>query len=547
MFFNLRNLCFLIYYLVISSTALPQEWKKYPYTPEGSQITFPIDEGYHPEESIEWWYTAGHLVGDSTGIQYSYMLSYFYYPGFGYDGFRILNFTNETTGQFLSETVPVNYSIMAVDSLNILASTPGENTELWTNKIDQFEKIIPFEYTLSATSEYGSIDLEYVSEKPPLILGDDGYFNQGAGSYTYYYSLTKCNVDGNITFNDITEPVTGTTWVDRQYGSFNPLTEEDYEWFYIQLSNDMDMNIYSLFTKDRQLPDTATYKHMSLYVDTLTQYTTYDFNMERLAYHYMPDSVMCYSQSWRLTAPQNDIELIISTLHNNTEVPLPFRFFEGATTITGTINGMPVTGIGFAELLHSYEKPELEITYPVMEYWTDSKAISWNILNPDDGRPLMYNLECSIDDKETFFTIATGYSDQNLYWNNPSIPSGSDCWFKVTAYSIDSTLINSVVSSSSSKYYPNLTPVEDLQVNENNKNKFQIFPNPASDVIYLDMADNSSYDHFQIIDICGKMIRSEEITSNQRIEIELHNQKSGIYFIRFFSQEEMIISKFFIQ
>jgi predicted secreted hydrolase len=531
--------------LIITSFTSAQEWKKYPYAPEGSLISFPADEGYHPEESIEWWYTAGHLEGDSSGIKYSYMLSYFYFPAYGYDGFRILNICNEDNGQFQSETAPVNYTVLAVDSLNIQAIIPGDVIESWANKISLNDHAIPFEYLLSARAAFGAIDLDYISQKPPLILGEDGRFNQGANSYTYYFSLTNCSVEGRITLNDISESVTGTTWIDRQYGSFNPLTEEDYEWFYIQLSNDMDLNIYNLFTRDRRLPDSASYKHMSVYVDSITQYTTYDFNLERLAFHYMPDSVMCYSQRWRLTSSAHNIDLIISTLHNNTEVPLPFRFFEGSTSISGTVNGIQVTGIGFAELLHTYEKPELELTYPVMESWTDSRAISWDMLNPDDGRPLKYNLECSIDGKETFFTVATALSESDFYWNNPSIPSGSDCWFRVTAYSIDSTLINSITSSNFSTYYPNLTPVDELL--EHESTDFQLFPNPVHDILYIELPDNTLYVKFQIVDICGRIIQSEIISSTRRIQIDLLDQRSGIYFFRLFSEKEMKVSKFFIQ
>lgn len=52
-----------------------QTWKNYPYAPQGSLITFPADEGWHPSEPVEWWYTCGHLTGDSTGNSYSYMLT----------------------------------------------------------------------------------------------------------------------------------------------------------------------------------------------------------------------------------------------------------------------------------------------------------------------------------------------------------------------------------------------------------------------------------------------------------------------------------------
>jgi predicted secreted hydrolase len=540
-----RYLFIFISISLLTISGYSQDWKRYPLIPEGSMISFPYDEGRHPDESIEWWYTAGHLTGDSTGMDYSFMLTYFYYPAYGYDGFRILNVSNEGTGAFYAETAAVNYNIMSVDSLNIQATTMGGNTEIWLNKTGSDGSMIPFEYILSAESDRNKLELEYESLKPPLILGENGYFQQGESSYTYYYSLTESLVTGTLSIDGIAEPVTGTAWVDRQYGTFNPLTEEDYEWFYIQLSNDMDINIYNLLTKARKLPDTATYRHMSVYVDTVTQYTTHDFEIERLSFNYMPDSLMCYSSKWRLTSSVNNIDLIITTSHDNSEIQLPFRFFEGSTHVTGMVNGEEVTGIGFAELLHSYEKPEISITYPSSSSWTASRAISWDIHNPDDGRPLHFNLEYSLDEKETFITLVTGISEPLYFWEEPEIPAGSLCWFRITAYSIDSTLINTVVSANASEYDPNLTPLDkDLY---KNAREFQLYPNPAEDMIFLELNERHPYSSYQIFDIYGRTLRIQKIRLSNRIQIDLNNYKKGIYFIGLKSGDELIISKFLVR
>jgi predicted secreted hydrolase len=539
---------YLFIFICIPFLSIPgfgQDWKTYPLIPEGSIISFPSDEGRHSDESIEWWYTAGHLKGDVSGIDYSFMLTYFYYPAYGYDGFRILNVSNEETGVFYSETTAVNYSIMAEDSLNIQATTMGGNSEFWHNKTGSDDSVVPFEYILSAESDQIILDLEYESLKPPLILGENGYFQQGESSYTYYYSLTKSRANGTLIIDGITEPVNGTAWVDRQYGTFNPLTEEDYEWFYIQLSNDMDINIYNLFTEDRKLPDTATYKHMSVYVDTVTQYTTHDFEIERLTFNYMPDSIMCYSSKWRLSSAVNNIDLIISTNHNNSEIQLPFRFFEGSTHVTGMVNGEEVAGIGFAELLHSYEKPEIIITYPSSDKWTTARAISWEINNPDDGRPLHYNLEYSIDEKETFTTLVTGLSEPLYFWEEPGIPAGSLCWFRITACSIDSTLINTVVSVNASEYDPNLTPL-DKNLYDNVK-AFQLYPNPAEEMIFLELNEKHPYSSYQIFDIYGRTLSNQRIRSTNRIQIGLNSLKKGIYFIGLKSGDDLIISKFLVR
>ena len=137
--------------LACSITLLSQDWKAYPHTPEGSLISFPVDEGWHPDELIEWWYIAGHLVGESSGTPYSFMLTYFYYPGdtFGirYDGFRILNLSNDDTGVFHSESMPVlNYMDLATGQLHIDARLFNGVSEHWYHKEENGGTLIPFEY-----------------------------------------------------------------------------------------------------------------------------------------------------------------------------------------------------------------------------------------------------------------------------------------------------------------------------------------------------------------------------------------------------------------
>ncbi|MBO6630541.1 MAG: carotenoid 1,2-hydratase, partial [Psychroserpens sp.] len=357
-----------------------QDWKVYPYTPAG-QVAFPVDEGRHAAEPIEWWYTAGHVVGQTSGKSYSFMYTFFHYPQSTFDGFRILNITDDDTGTFYQDVLPLNYTTLSTTGFDIEASVFLAGIETWRNKVDGGNQPIPFEYELFASTAQAGLDIDLVTTKRPLILGDDGFLNQGIVNYTYYFSQTANTVSGNLTFNGVTEPVVGTAWIDRQYGNFNPLTGEKYEWFSMQLSNGMDLNLWNIFTPDRLIPDDEKYKILSAYVDESTQYTTDDFQIERLAYNCMPDEVMCYSKQWRLTSVVNNIDLVISTLHDNTEVQLPFRFFEGATSVSGTVNGVAVTGIGFAELLHSYEDPAITVTSPIDGTYDPSNAITWDLDN----------------------------------------------------------------------------------------------------------------------------------------------------------------------
>jgi predicted secreted hydrolase len=509
-------------FVLLTTVSYAQDWKTYPYTPSGSQVSFSLDEGRHASEAIEWWYTSGHITGETSGKSYSYMLTYFYYPASIFDGFRILNITDDATGAFYQDTQPLNYTTLSTTKLDIAASMFFGGTETWTNKLDTASAPIPFEYNLYAFAAFGSLNLEYETLKRPLILGDDGYLNQGATKYTYYYSQTKNAVLGTLTLNGITENVTGTAWIDRQYGSFNPLTGEKYEWFSMQLSNGTDINLYNIFTPERTVPNNENYRILASYVDESTQYTSNDFQIERLAFNWMPDDLRCYSKQWRLTSTTNTLDLVITTLHDNTEVQLPFRFFEGSTTISGTINGVAVTGIGFAELLHSYEHPDLNIVSPNGGVYDTSLPITWQLNNPDDGRPIYYDLEYSIDNQQNFIPIVQGLTVTSYLWDASAINENDEVWFKIVAYSIDGVLNNTIVSASSFTATLSTSELNELQIG--------FYPNPVGDLINLKLPNAMGETSGQIIDMNGKVIKNfgrGEILNT----IDVKFLKTGIYFL----------------
>lgn len=530
----------LVLLFLINTIGFSQSWKTYPYTPSGSLISFPQDEGHHINEPVEWWYTTGHVVGNTTGKNYSYMLSYFYFPQAGFDGFRILNLSDDDSQQFFRETKLVNYNILATDSLHIEADVISAPIETWVNKTDANGNMIPFEYTINATSDNGALDLEYIALKPPLILGDDGLFNQGANAYTYYYSQTKNSVTGTLSLNGFTETVSGTSWIDRQYGSFNPLNSENYEWLSIQLSNDMDINLWNLFTDTNTIPDQLEYRLLAAYVNDNTQYTTKDFQLERLAFYCTSDELKCYSQKWRLTSAINNLDLIITTLYNDSEVVFPLRFYEGSTTITGTVNGTSVTGIGFAELLHSYEVPELSITNPINGSWSTNEPIMWQLSNPDEGMPLKYDVEYAIGSQTTFTPIVQEIIDTSYLWENPPINNGDDIWFKILGYSIDKTIIGETISTNSSQV---TLSIDEIFSKENIK----IFPNPMEKEFTIKMSEIVSGFNYQIFDISGQELMAKEINDNTLFNVDVRNLTSGVYFIKLSSNNKKFISKFIVK
>lgn len=511
------KLTIIITLFLCSHTLFSQDWKVYPYSPPASLLSFPEDEGRHPAEPVEWWYTTGHLTGETSGRSISYMLSYFYSPYNIFDGFRILNISDDDSGLFLSDTKPLNYSTLSTDSLNIVAGIYPTGTEYWQNSTDGNGYAIPFRYKLSAETTDASIILEYDATKRPLILADSGLLDQGPAAYTYYYSLTGNDVTGIITFNGITENVTGSGWIDRQYGTVNPAEGLEYEWFSLQLSNGMDINMNNIFTSDNEIPETLDYRLMSVYVDEDTQHTTSSFQLERLGYSYTPDNRRCYSNKWRLTSDFNNIDMVISVINPDTEVVLPFRFYEGPTIISGTVNGNPVEGRGFAELLHSYEEPDISIQ-SFTNIYDQLTELKWQLNNPDDGNPLKYDLEYSTDGL-TYFTLAQSLDDTVYIWDSRDLAGENDIWLKVTGFSVDTTLANT-----RSVWLGSTTDIEFPQ----SGGRVEVYPNPAEGKITV---SGDGICGILIVDRYGRRVYESDM-NKPVFEIDLRSEPPGIYFIK---------------
>jgi len=514
--------------ILIVSIIYSQEWKTYPSYQTDSHICFPEDEGVHFDEPTEWWYLVGHVYGETSGDYYTIMLTYFYYPYQGLDGFRIFNLTNETKNIFSPQVLAVMYDFLAEDSLFIVCNPIGAPNEMWKNQVDSTGIKLPFQYEAFASQDNGSIELFMDTFKKPLIVGDSGFFFQGGGdNYTYYYSQTGINLTGTITFSDVTEKISGVGWIDRQYGLFNPYSNEAYEWFSVQLSNGADLNIWNIFTADHQIPDTSTFILCSMYIDDSTNSSFHDFTLERLQYAYMPDSVNCYSQKWNFK--YEDIDLTFNTHDPYREVDIPIRFYEGAIEVTGIYNGEDVTGVGFAELLHSYEKPELDFVNPdtIVTWIGEDETISWNVLNPDDANPLYYNLSYSIDGGETIEEIKDGITDTAYFWEFKHLNDSSVIIFQLTGASIDKTLSHTIYSDEVTVIFPNST-----DDNPETSQETVVFPNPTNGVLTI---RSNNVRSIQLFDINGRFIRDlwkNKGVVKDEITADLSGEENGVYYLK---------------
>jgi predicted secreted hydrolase len=188
----------------------------------GRPLSFPADNGSHPEFRTEWWYVTGWLStqrGESLGFQITF--------------FR--------TKPDISEANPSAFSPRQILIAHCAISDPKRgrlwqdqrirrgglglanaaegDTDVW---IDRWSlKHIGDTYVAKIDAEDFLFDLALSETQPLLINGDSGVSHKGpmAQTSSYYYSLPHMRVAGTIARNGATDKITGEAWFDHEWSS----------------------------------------------------------------------------------------------------------------------------------------------------------------------------------------------------------------------------------------------------------------------------------------------------------------------------------------
>jgi len=326
---------FLLVALVLSlavNAGCGGETESLPYGPPQAQL--PEDEGAHPEAGVEWWYL-NSLLTDAEGHEYGAMAAYFN------AGLKIVSISDLEGGSYHPEVtfgIP-DYAEGALD-----LRWGGEDRWYRTDAD-------PLSYNLEAHGGNVSLSLDMVSEKPPLMVGGDGLI-EWTDSSSYYYSLTRLDVEGRIELEGRGIDVSGIGWMDHQW--MDSMSDSGWDWFSVQLDNDTDLIFWRIVDPEGSL----TSRDLTVMFSDNSVYHTLDISLEMLDSWVSPDSGREYGTVWRLQEETHGVDLQIEALLPEAEIRVfedfegvDFDFWEGATAVSGTFDGEAVTGTGYAELV----------------------------------------------------------------------------------------------------------------------------------------------------------------------------------------------------
>jgi predicted secreted hydrolase len=286
----------------------------------------PADQAAHTGYQDEWWYTIGHVQAGAHRFGYEVTISS------GTNPQAAISITDQTTGQYYSQTTsyPSNEGSFSTTKLDVRVPSASLSGPMNAMR-------------LTATLPEGTLDLTLDAKGPVLYNGGTGLVPL-LGGYTYYYSLPTLATSGTLVENGHAYPVTGESWLDRQWGDWNWNQLTKWTWMGVELSNGMSINLTDLF---ETAGPAETHSATVLYPDG----TLAEANLEPLALGaagiWTSPNGNHYATNWTVRIPTLGIVLKVAAS------PADQQFtngpFEGDSTVAGTIHGLPITGQAYAE------------------------------------------------------------------------------------------------------------------------------------------------------------------------------------------------------
>jgi predicted secreted hydrolase len=320
---------------------------------------FPADHGAHPGFRSEWWYFTGNLAA-ADGRHFGFQLTFFRFalvPGTVERASAWA--TNQAWMAHLTVTDSAGGRFHAAERLARgalgLAGAEAAPFRVWlgdwkARAMESGGDIYPLK--LIARDEAIAIDLTLTSAKPLVLQGENGWDRKGPepGNASYYYSYTRLNARGQLSIGDTAVDVSGSAWMDREWGS-SALGPDlaGWDWCALQLSDGSELMLYRLRHSDGRASDFS--KAALIRPDgERRSYAVGEFTFEPRRWWTSPKTKVKYPVAWSIELPAEDLSLEIRPRLDDQELDLTVRYWEGAVTATGRGRSGAIRAEGYLEL-----------------------------------------------------------------------------------------------------------------------------------------------------------------------------------------------------
>ncbi|ULA64242.1 MAG: AttH component of AttEFGH ABC transport system [Nitrospira sp.] len=328
---------------------------------EGYRYEFPRDHGSHDTFRTEWWYYTGHLE-TAEGRRFGFELTFFR------RGIEPDQIETRPSRWSVDQLYLAHLAITDVTGRRFhfhdrisraglgKAGADATHLNVW---LDQWRAESPEQseqHRLNAKADGVALALTLEPTKPLVIHGEHGISKKGAaaGQASHYYSFTRLKTGGTLTLGTETFRVTGTSWMDHEFGSADLSPElVGWDWFSIHLSDNRELMVYRLRLADGTSDPASSGTLVE--ADGRTQHlSASDIELTPLTSWTSPASKATYPQQWRVTIPSLNLSLELTPLLADQELrtsrSTQVTYWEGAVDAIGTERDQPIRGKGYIEL-----------------------------------------------------------------------------------------------------------------------------------------------------------------------------------------------------
>lgn len=340
---------------------------------EGYQYEFPRDHGSHDSFRTEWWYYTGHLES-AEGRRFGFELTFFRRgiapdqvetrpSRWSVDQLYLAHLAvTDVTGQrfhFRDRISRAGLGKAGADATHLHVWLDHWRAESSGGTGDQQK--------LEAKADGVALSLTLDPAKPLVIHGERGISKKGAavGQASHYYSFTNLATAGTLTIGTETYRVTGTSWMDHEFGSADLSPDlAGWDWFSIQLTDKRELMVYRLRHTDGS--SDAASSGTLVFPDGRTQHlSASDIQLTPLDTWTSPTSKATYPHRWQVSIPSLELSLKLTPLLADQELrttrSTQVTYWEGAVSVEGAEQGQAIKGQGYVELTGYAERIEKKL------------------------------------------------------------------------------------------------------------------------------------------------------------------------------------------
>jgi predicted secreted hydrolase len=321
------------------------------------EFEFPRDHGAHPAFAHEWWYVTGHLAAPS-GERFGFELTLF----------RIalappaLAAPADASAWRAQQMYVAHFAVTDIDAGRFrfqerfaraalgLAGAETHPLKVWVD--DWSLAAADGTWQIRAAAQGYALDVRMTADVPPVLNGDRGLSQKSSNprDASYYYSIPRLAVHGELVRDGKALQVAGSAWLDREWGSGGLGADEaGWDWFALQLSDGSELMFYSLRRRDgRRDPHSAgTWVGPNGSARALAS----DDVAIDVQEYWTSTRGGRYPARWQVQVPTLGLTVNLRPVLPDQELDGRPRYWEGAVDVTGTHGGRNLLGRGYVELV----------------------------------------------------------------------------------------------------------------------------------------------------------------------------------------------------